>query len=583
MSDAGDDGPDALQDALIAARLCAIDPGLGGIVLRGGGEYRDLVVAEARGGLREGAPVRRIPSHIDDDRLLGGIDLTATLARGERVLRKGLLAEADGGIVTVPMADRLSAATAGRMTAVMDNGEMAVERDGFVSRERPRFLVIAFDDGIEPDERPPAALLERAAFWIDLTSVHAVSLTDGGKVPESWAKASLDPAGALHSAAIEPGDEILSALAATAALLGIDSARAPLFALRAARASSWLAGRVTIADEDVILAARLVLAPRATRFPTAEQEPPSQSPQDPPSDGDSAEEESGEPAPLQDIVLAAALAAVPKDVLAQVAAGGARQGRTTNSRGAGERRRSGVRGRPLGARAGMPGGGRRLSLIDTLRAAAPWQNLRGREGRIAIRRDDLRVRRFETRAEAVTIFAVDASGSAALARLAEAKGAVELMLAQAYVKRAQVALVAFRGSAAELLLPPTRSLARARRSLAELPGGGGTPLAAGLNAALELAEAARARGRTPFIVVLTDGRANIAADGSADRPVAETEARAAAKAIGAAGISTAFVDISARPRPEGAALAAAMRARYLPLPRADAATMHAAVLEAQRA
>jgi len=142
--------------------------------------------------------------------------------------------------------------------------------------------------------------------------------------------------------------------------------------------------------------------------------------------------------------------------------------------------------------------------------------------------------------------------------------------------------VAFRGTAAELLLPPTRSLTRARRSLAELPGGGGTPLAAGLNAARELAETARARGRTPYLVVLTDGRANIAADGSALRPLAEADATAAANAIGAAGIGAAFVDISARPRPEGAALAAAMGAHYLALPRADAATMHAAVTAARQ-
>jgi magnesium chelatase subunit D len=94
---------------------------------------------------------------------------------------------------------------------------------------------------------------------------------------------------------------------------------------------------------------------------------------------------------------------------------------------------------------------------------------------VAIRREDLRVRRFQTRAEVLTIFAVDASGSSALARLAEAKGAVELLLAEAYVKRAQVALIAFRGTGAELLLPPTRSLARARRLLAELPGGAAAP------------------------------------------------------------------------------------------------------------
>lgn len=155
------------------------------------------------------------------------------------------------------------------------------------------------------------------------------------------------------------------------------------------------------------------------------------------------------------------------------------------------------------------------------------------------------------------------------------------MLAEAYVKRAEVALIGFRGTAAELLLPPTRSLARARRSLGELPGGGGTPLAAGLHAARELSEQARARGRTPFIVVMTDGRANVAADGRTVRVEAEADAATAARAIGAAGIGAVFVDISARPRPEGAALAAAMRARYLPLPRADAATMHAAVRAAQ--
>ena len=115
--------------------------------------------------------------------------------------------------------------------------------------------------------------------------------------------------------------------------------------------------------------------------------------------------------------------------------------------------------------------------------------------------------------ETTTIFVVDASGSAALHRLAEAKGAVELLLADCYIRRDQVALIAFRGSAAELLLPPTRSLARAKRSLAGLPGGGGTPLAAGLDAAFALSDSIRRKGQTPTVIVLTDGRANIARDG----------------------------------------------------------------------
>ena len=99
-------------------------------------------------------------------------------------------------------------------------------------------------------------------------------------------------------------------------------------------------------------------------------------------------------------------------------------------------------------------------------------------------RSDLRITRLQQRAATATLFVVDASGSSALHRLAEAKGAVELLLAECYVRRDQVGVIAFRGRGAEVLLPPTRSLVRAKRSLAALPGGGGTPLAAGLQAAL---------------------------------------------------------------------------------------------------
>jgi magnesium chelatase subunit D len=120
--------------------------------------------------------------------------------------------------------------------------------------------------------------------------------------------------------------------------------------------------------------------------------------------------------------------------------------------------------------------------------------------RVLVRRDDFRVQRLRERRETTTVFVVDASGSAALHRLAEAKGAIELLLAECYVRRDRVALIAFRGrpgaAGAELLLPPTRSLVRAKRSLADLPGGGGTPLAHGLDAARALAEDVSRRGGT---------------------------------------------------------------------------------------
>lgn len=557
--------PDPLADALIAARLCAADPGLGGIALRGGGELRDAVIAALRSHLPPGAPLRRVPVHVDDDRLFGGLDLVATLAQGRAVQRAGLLVEAERGVLLLAMADRLSDAVAGRIVAAMDGGE-------------GRCLVVALDDGDGPDEGPPAALLERLAFRIDLHDAKPVAAMQGG---EDFGDAGTP----------QTPDAVLATLVATAAALGIETARAPLFALRAARAAARCAGRDAIGDEDLMLAARLVLAPRATRLPAEQPDdapppPEAQPPDAPPPDAGDRDQPEGETRPLDDVVLQAALAALPKDVLAQIAAGGVRRGRTRASRGAGERRRSPARGRPVGVRPGVPGGGQRLSLIDTLRAAAPWQRLRrtaDSPSRVLVRRDDLRIRRFETRAESVTIFVVDASGSAALSRLAEAKGAVELLLADSYVQRAQVALIAFRGSGATVLLPPTRSLARARRSLAELPGGGGTPLAAGLRAAIDVADVARARGQTPFVVLLTDGRANIAADGRAVRSVAAADASAAAAALGRAGIAAAFLDISARPGPDGAALAAAMQARYLPLPRADATRMHAAVRAVQPA
>ncbi|MEO0908596.1 MAG: VWA domain-containing protein, partial [Pseudomonadota bacterium] len=308
----------------------------------------------------------------------------------------------------------------------------------------------------------------------------------------------------------------------------------------------------------------------------------------------SSDSETPTPDQLQDLLVEAAAAAIPPDLLEQLINGNAPK---RGASGTGKRRKSGLRGKPLGARPGMPRGGARLALIDTLRAAVPWQAVRRREAGIQaaqeaqrgppntgdppilMRKDDLRVRRFEEKAARVTIFAVDASGSAAAARLAEAKGAVELMLAQAYVTRSEVALIAFRGESAELILPATRSLTRARRALAGLPGGGGTPLAMGLNAARDAAHATITKGRSPSLVVLTDGRANLDANGQPGRKQAGEDAQSAAKAIARSEIDALVVDISPRPGHEGPALASAMQARYLALPRADAKALHRAIAQ----
>jgi magnesium chelatase subunit D len=296
------------------------------------------------------------------------------------------------------------------------------------------------------------------------------------------------------------------------------------------------------------------------------------------------------------MLVEAARAALPPDLLARLAAARAARGARAAA-GSGAERTGNRRGRPLPSRPGRPGGGGRIDLVATLRAAAPWQPLRraaaaaaasgaaaasaaiiARDGAPAarpaavllVRGSDLRLRRFRDHSDRVLIFAVDASGSAAAARLAEAKGAVELLLAAAYARRDHVALLAFRGQGAELILPPTRSLVATKRRLQGLPGGGGTPLAHGLALALATAGQARGRGLTPTIALLTDGRGNIALDGRPDRPQAEADALRLARAIRAEGLPAVVIDTASRPQPALRLLSQAMAAPYLPLPRADA-------------
>ncbi|UVO54139.1 magnesium chelatase subunit D [Sphingomonas sp. SUN039] len=550
---------DPFGDALLAVRLLKRDPaGLGGMILRGAGPGRDAVLAEL-------GPMRRLPVGIDDEALIGGRDLAATLAGQGGTVRPGLLAQADGGLLLVSMAERMSDAVAARIASVMDIGEVVIERDGAGARHPARFGLVLLDDG-QGKERVPDRLAERLAFRFDLSDVRLMEQAPVTPALSRGTASSSNIAPVSGTPGQARGDGI-RALASVSLALGIDSVRAPVMASRVASGLAELENRAEPNEADIATAACLVLAHRATRMPSAAED---DAPPPPPSSSDG-ESQIGDT--LDDVVLEAVTAALPPDVLAAIAAGAGRC--TSNSSGGGERRKSPMRGRPLGARAGLPRGGARLALIDTLRAAAPWQKLRGADlasgDRIAIRRDDLRIKRFETRADATTIFAVDASGSAAAARLGEAKGAVELLLAEAYVKRTEVALISFRGDSAEVLLPPTRSLTRARRSLADLPGGGGTPLAAGIDAARLLGEAVRGKGRTPFVVLLSDGRGNVGAE--ATMP--------AAKAFGASGLGAVFVDISNRPRSEGAELAAAMRARYLPLPRADAVGLRDAVKAAQ--
>ncbi|MEO8755595.1 MAG: magnesium chelatase subunit D [Casimicrobiaceae bacterium] len=590
-----------LEDAALTASLFAVAPGgLGGVCVRSPVHpARDQWLQILRELLPDDAPMRRVPFNIPDGRLLGGLDLIATLKANRPIAQRGVLADSDGGVVVLAMAERLSATTAARLNAVLDAGEIVMAREGVAIRNRAEVGIVALDEGMSDEEYAPAALLDRFAFLLDLNGLSVRAPLLAAHLPEEiLAARRVFPA-------VTASDEIIQALCATAVGLGVYSPRVSVLALRAARAAAALEERSEVSQEDAVVAGRLVLAPRATIAPQpASAQPAAEASQDtppdqnrnegsdptppPPSEATPETDESNapldiDPQQLQELLLAATQSAIPPGLLARLRSSAterARQARSSGGR-AGAVRNAGGRGRPAGVRAGAPRGDARLNIIETLRAAAPWQGLRGRTvgggSRIRVSADDFRVTRYKQRAPTLTIFVVDASGSSAVNRLAEAKGAVELLLADCYIRRDQVAVIAFRGRTAQLLLPPTRSLVRAKRSLAGLPGGGGTPLTAAIEAAVGLGRSAQRRGETPTLVMLTDGRANVSRDGSPGREAAHAQALKAALAVGASRITTLFVDTSPRPQPLAQELAGKMRAQYLPLPYANARSLAQAV------
>lgn len=539
---------DRLRTALA---VLAVDPAaVGGLWLRARASPLRIAVTEALADLPLPVPLRRLPPGTGDEALFGGLDMAATLKGGRPVLRGGLLDSP--ALFLLPMAERSAPGLAARLAQALD---------------RRGHALVALDEAAEPGEGLAAPLVDRLGLFLDLGGLRAEAAE--GLLPDPARVA----AARARLAAVKIPHETVRQVVLACERLGIDSLRAPMLALSVARVLAALAGRGVVEEPDVLQAGELALAHRAVPAAEPQDVPPPPQPPPPPPEGEGTETGGG--ALPEEILVDAVRAALPPDVLAGLAEIRA----TRSARGAtgsGTARAGRAHGAPLPARRGSPRDADRLDLVATLRAAAPWQGVRraaapDRAGlALLVAPGDLHLRCRAERADRVLVLAVDASGSAAVARLAEAKGAVELLLAEAYSRRDHVALLTFRGRGASLLLPPSRSLVLAKNRLRGLPGGGGTPLAQGLQLALSTAGQARGRGMTPTLALLTDGRGNVALDGSGDRPLAEAQAMQLARAARAAGMAAVVIDTGARPNPWLSDLAAAMAARYVALPRATA-------------
>ncbi|MEM7660691.1 MAG: VWA domain-containing protein [Pseudomonadota bacterium] len=534
----------------------------GGIrLIASAGPVRDVWMQEFRQLVPDDRTPVYVPASVSARRLTGGVSTARSLASGAIAYESGLIAEAAGRVLIVSMADRLETETAALISAELDKG---------TDISRTPSCVIALDESESLEEAPPAVLTERLAFAVDLDMIPL-----GAAAPFAITRGDIETAQHVLPT-VEIDTNYVEAVVAACFSSGARSMRTPIFCLDAAKASAALNRRANVNEEDVSLACRLIIPSRADVV-----EPP---PPGPPEDDDrhkdevdnesseNSEERSASAEDLETLLIDAVMAEAGATLTR-------RRQRRADRKSKGMAGRSGDitfatdKGRPDRTSKQRTDRGR-IDLIATLRNAAPMQTIRrsaDKDGGMAIRRSDLRMKRYRRRKQSSVIFVVDASGSSALNRLSEAKGAATQLLSDCYSRRDLVSVVAFRGSEAEMALAPTRSLVRAKRQLSDLPAGGATPLADALALASRVADTEYERGRTPVIVMLSDGRGNMTLEGVADRVIADEQTRLLARRLAQKDMDLLFFDTSKRPNPRAQSLSTDMGAQYYFLPIADRA------------
>ena len=576
-------------DANLVAILLAINPrGLKGVSIKSQfGPVRDAWLNYFINLLPADSKVIKAPANLSSEQLFGSLDIESALLSGEFKVSQGLLERLGGHYLLLPMAERMNLQAMTHISQALDEKNLFNHSN---TANNSHFGVIVFDESDSQEEGVNLRLLDRLAFGIYLDRFSIGDIKESLNVTPSDIEDAKD-----FLPSVTCPQDLVEVLVKAGLSLGISSLRANQFAVETAKSLAALRGFMTVGQEEAIDAARLVYTHLQSlqAFPEegtnnhSDEDVESQQKAQPSSDNETAEDtessdlENADPPfsndDLEELVVEAVKTSLPPKLILQMNQT-LRSAKTKASIAgkSGSIEKSDVSGRPHGARKGLPGNGRRLDILKSIRTAIPWQSLRAQQvnailkpvigSRIHFRAEDLHTKQYLKRRGTVTIFLVDASGSSATQRLSEAKGALEELLGQCYIRRDEVAMLSMRGSKVEIVLPPTRSLVRAKRNLATLPGGGGTPLALGLRSANEMAISLERKGLTPIIVIMTDGKANVNLNGVGGRAGAHNDAIATAKELRIKNHRILFVDTSPQPEKLAQELAGVMAAQYFPLP-----------------